>query len=185
VRAYQPAAALAALVTLAACATTPNPVPSPEERVLATTEAGVVRSHENLAADSVLNASPAAALAALEAAYTELGIEVKFRDNATGQLGNKRFSKVRDLAGVRMSKYVGCGFAETGPVADNYRVTMSLVSRVTPIGSGSRVDTQLTAYAEDMGSSKGTLSCTTLGALEQRVHALAVKHTAGGQIGNN
>jgi hypothetical protein len=116
VRAYQPAAALAALVTLAACATTPNPLPSPEERVLATTE---------------------------------------------------------------------CGFAETGPVADNYRVTMALVSRVTPIGSGSRVDTQLTAYAEDMDSSKGTLSCTTLGALEQRVHALAVKHAAGGLIGNN
>jgi hypothetical protein len=160
-------------------------MPAPEERVLATTEAGVMRSHENLAADSVINASPAAALAALDAAYAELGIEVKFRDHSTGQLGNRRFSRLRNLGGVRLSKYVGCGFAETGPVADTYRVTISLVSQVTPVDSGSRVDTHLTAYAEDMGSSKGTLSCTTLGALEQRIHALAVKHAGGASIGND
>ena len=154
-------------------------MPLPDDRVLATTETGVMRVHDNIAADSVINASPDAALAALEAAYNELGIEVKFRNNATGQLGNKRFSKLRELGGVRLSKYVGCGFAETGPVADSYRVTMSLVSRVSRTGMASRVDTQLTAYAEDLGSSKGTLSCATLGALEQRVHALAVKHAGG------
>jgi hypothetical protein len=185
VRAYEPAATLAALATLGACATAPNPMPLPDDRVLATTETGVMRSHENVAPDSVINASPDAALAALEAAYNELGIEVKFRNNAAGQLGNKRFSKVGELGGVRLSKYVGCGFAETGSVADYYRVTMSLVSQVTPIGPASRIDTQLTAYAEDLGSSKGRLSCTTLGALEQRVHALAVKHAGGGSIGKN
>jgi len=135
----------------------------PDDRVLATTERGVMRSHESVATDSVIDASPDAALAAIEAAYNELGIEVKFRNNATGQLGNKRFSKVRELGGVRLSKYVGCGFAETGPVADYYRVT----------------------YAEDLGSSKGRLSCTTLGALEQRVNALAVKHAGGGSIGKS
>lgn len=177
--AYEPVVALAALVTLAACASVPNPMPLPDDRVLATTETGVIRSHENIGRDSVINASPDAAFAAVEAAYKELGIEVKFRDSATGQLGNKRFSRVRDLGGVRLSKYIGCGFAETGPVADSYRVTMSLVSQVTPLGSISRIDTQLTGYAEDSGSSNGRLSCTTLGALEDRVHTLAVKHAGG------
>jgi hypothetical protein len=160
-------------------------MPVPDDRVLATTESGVVRSHENVATDSVIDASPDAALAAIEAAYNELGIEVKFRNNATGQMGNKRFSRVRELGGVRLSKYVGCGFAETGPVADYYRVTMSLVSQVTAVGPASRIDTQLTAYAEDLGSSKGRLSCTTLGALEQRVNALAVKHAGSGSIGKS
>jgi hypothetical protein len=56
---------------------------------------------------------------------------------------------------------------------------MSLVSRVTPAAGGSRVDTQLTAYAEDIGSSKGTLACLTLGTLEARLHDLAVIHLSG------
>jgi hypothetical protein len=142
-------------------------------------ETGVIRSQENIGRDSIINTSPDSALAALDAAYHELGIDVRFRNNATGQLGNKRFSRVRELGGVRLSKYIGCGFAETGPVADSYRVTMSLISQVTPIGPASRIDTQLTAYAEDSGSSNGRLSCTTLGVLEDLVHALAVKHVRG------
>jgi len=179
VRAYQLAVTLAVIVSLGACATAPNPMPLPDDRVLGTIENAVIRSHENIGRDSVINTSPDSALAAIEAAYNELGIEVKFRDNAKGQLGNKRFSKVRELGGVRLSKYIGCGFAETGPVADSYRVTMSLISQVTRIGPASRIDTQLTAYAEDSGSSNGRLSCTTLGALENRVHELAVKHAGG------
>jgi hypothetical protein len=51
---------------------------------------------------------------------------------------------------------------------------MSLVSHVTPAAGGSRVDTQLTAYAEDIGSSKGTLACLALGTLEARLHDLTV-----------
>jgi hypothetical protein len=84
-----------------------------------------------------------------------------------------------DIAGVRMSKYVGCGSSETGPTADSYRVTMSIISRVTPTSDGSRIDTQLTAFAQDPGTSKGALSCTSLGALEQRIHALTAKHVGG------
>jgi hypothetical protein len=84
-----------------------------------------------------------------------------------------------ELKGVRLSKYVGCGATETGPAADSYRVTMSIVSHVTPIDTGSRIDTQMSAYAEDLGSSKGALSCMTLGGLEQRIHELAVKHAGG------
>lgn len=78
-----------------------------------------------------------------------------------------------------MSKYVGCGTTATGLAADSYRVTMQLISRVTPSASGSRLETQLTAYAEDLASSKGKLSCITRGALEHRIHVLAAKHISG------
>jgi hypothetical protein len=170
---------VAAVVALTACATASNQTATPPDRVLATTDAGTVRSHEGLGADSVVNAPPNTVFAALVAAYQDLGIEIKLLDPTTRQVGNRRFAKMYDLAGVRLSKYVGCGSTETGPAADNYRVTMSIVSRVTPIPTGSRIDTQLTAYAEDLASSKGALSCTTLGGLEQRIHQLAVKHTGG------
>jgi hypothetical protein len=58
-------------------------------------------------------------------------------------------------------------------------VTMSVVSHVTPAASSSRVETQLTAYAEDISSSKGTLSCLSLGTLEARLHDLAARHLSG------
>lgn len=171
--------AVAMTAGLIACASASTQTSSPNERVLATTDVGTVRSHDANAADSAIEATPDVVFSALAAAYQDLGIEVKFLHSATRQIGNKRFSKMYDLGGVRLSKYVGCGSTETGPAADNYRVTMSIVSQVTPSGTGSRVSTQLTAYAEDLGSSKGTLSCLTLGALEQRINQLTVKHVGG------
>ena len=172
-------AVLAAVSSLFACATAANQPDTPPDRVLATTDVGTIRSHEALGADSLVSAPPDTTFAALVAAYRDLGIEVKLLIPSARQVGNRRFSKMYDLAGVRLSKYVGCGMSETGQAADNYRVTMSIVSRVTPSGTGSRVDTQLTAYAEDLSSSKGAISCTTLGGLEQRIHALTVKHVGG------
>lgn len=172
-------AVFATVGALVACATASNQSGSPPDRVLATTDVGTIRSRENLGADSLVNAAPDATFAALVAAYQDLGIEVKLLVPSAREVGNRRFSKMYDLAGVRLSKYVGCGLTETGQAADNYRITMSIVSHVTPIGTGSRVDTQLTAYAEDLSSSKGAISCTTLGGLEERIHALTVKHAGG------
>jgi hypothetical protein len=170
--------AVVGIVILTACTTANQPLP-PSDRVLATTDVGTIRARDAVAAQSTLNATPDAAFAALKAAYSDLGINIKMIDPTTRTLGNKRFSKMYDLKGVRLSKYVGCGSTETGPTADSYRVTMSIVSHVTPLDTGSRIDTQLTAYAQDLGSSKGALSCMTLGGLEQRIHELAVKHAGG------
>jgi hypothetical protein len=118
-------------------------------------------------------------LGALNLAYGDLGIEIKLWNPQTGEVGNKNFSKMYRLAGKPLSEYVGCGTITTGQAADSYRVTMSVVSHVTPNGSGSRVETQLTAYAEDIGSGKGTLACLTLGTLEERIHQFAAKHAGG------
>ena len=172
-------AVFSAVGSLVGCASAGNQPGTPSDRVLATTDVGTIRSHDNVGADSLVNAPPDTAFAALVAAYQDLGIEVKLLLPRAREVGNRRFSKMYELAGVRLSKYVGCGQSETGQAADNYRITMSIVSRVTPSGTGSRIDTQLTAYAEDLSSSKGAISCTTLGGLEERIHALAVKHAGG------
>lgn len=176
---WSAAGVIAIIAGLFACASASTQNPSPNERVLATTDVGTVRSHDANAADSTIQATPDVVFSAVAAAYQDLGIEVKFVNSATREIGNKRFSKMNDLGGVRLSKYVGCGSSETGPVADIYRVTMSIVSQVTPSGTGSRVSTQLTAYAQDLGSSKGAISCLTLGGLEQRINQLTVKHVGG------
>jgi hypothetical protein len=164
---------------LTACATASNQTENPPERVLATMETGTVRSHDPMATDSTISASPDSAFAALQSAYQDLGIEIKIIDPAGREIGNRRFTKMYDIAGVKMSKYVGCGSSETGPTADSYRITMSIISRVIPAPEGSRIDTQLTATAQDPGTSKGALSCISLGGLEQRIHGLTAKHLGG------
>src|SRR6059058_2629808 len=168
-----------AFAQVIACAGTSTQAGSPNERVLATTETGIVRAHEELASDSTITASPDSTFAALQQAYQDLGIEIKLMDRGTREVGNQRFTKMYEIGGVRLSKYVGCGSSETGPTANSYRITMSIISRVTPTADGSRIDTQLTASAQDPGTSKGALSCTSLGGLEQRIHGLTAKHLGG------
>ncbi|HXI90151.1 MAG TPA: hypothetical protein VNO24_09070 [Blastocatellia bacterium] len=168
-----------AVATLCGCASAKQ-APTPADRVVATSSSGAIRTYEGSTADqSIIEAPPPTTLAALNSAYADLGIEVKLWNPQTGEVGNKNFTKMYRLAGKPLSDYVGCGTITTGQAADSYRVTMSLVSRVTPAGGVSRVETQLTAYAEDIGSSKGTLACLTLGTLEARLHDLAVRHLTG------
>jgi hypothetical protein len=168
-------AALAA-ASLVGCASA-NQAPARGDRVVATSTGGAIRTYDGpTSGQTIIEAPPPATLAALSSAYSDLGIEVKLWNLQTGEVGNKNFTKMYRLAGKPLSDYVGCGTITTGQAADSYRVTMSLVSRVTPAAGGSRVETQLTAYAEDIGSSKGTLACLTLGTLEGRLHDLAVRH---------
>ena len=168
-------AAIAA-ASLVGCASG-NQVPASGDRVVATSTGGAIRTYDGpTSGQTIIEAPPPATLAALSSAYSDLGIEVKLWNLQTGEVGNKNFTKMYRLAGKPLSDYVGCGTITTGQAADSYRVTMSLVSRVTPAAGGSRVETQLTAYAEDIGSSKGTLACLTLGPLEGRLHDLAVRH---------
>ena len=171
--------AAAAVASLVGCATA-NQTMTHGDRVVATTSTEAIRTHDGpTTGETMVNAPPPVTLAALNSAYADLGIEVKLWNPQSGEVGNKNFSKMYRLAGKPLSEYVGCGTITTGQAADSYRVTMSLVSRVTPSGSGSMVETQLTAYAEDIGSSKGTLACLTLGTLEERLHQLAIRHVGG------
>ena len=177
---YSPIVVAALAVgSLCGCAAA-NQTSAHGDRVLAASSSEAIRTHDGPTSDeTMVNAPTPATLAAFNSAYADLGIEVKVWNPQTGEVGNKNFSKMYRLAGKPLSDYVGCGTITTGQEADSYRVTMSLVSHVTPTTSGSRVETQLTAYAEDIGSSKGTLACLTLGTLEGRLHDLAIKHLGG------
>ena len=173
-------ATIFALPVVAACATASSAGPSPHERVLARTDAEVVRSYESPQAGTVfVRATPAQALTALKAAYNEVGIDVKLWDTSRGQVGNENFSRMYRLGRTPLSEYVGCGITSMGAAADSYRVTMSLVSQVTDVPDGARIDTQLLARADDLASSKGQISCLTRGTLETKVNELATNHLGG------
>lgn len=161
---------------LMACASTTPARPS-GDRVLATGPEGAVRDRQNAVTQDVIYPSPPALLLpVVRSVYEDLGIDVKLFDPRTGEVGNRNFSKSYRLAGVPLSKYVGCGSNAAGSAADNYRIKMNIVSRITSAGEGSRMETLLSATADDVGSSKGQLACETLGALETRINeAVAAK----------
>jgi hypothetical protein len=173
-------AATLASVSLAGCSSATQQAPT-NDRVIATvSQQSVLRARaSNQEGPVPVAATPDKVLAALNAAYGDLGIEIKLWDPPHGQVGNKSFTKIFRLAGAPLSQYLACGLTSSGDAADSYRVTMSLVSQVDPTAGGSRVVTTLSAYAEDLASSKGTISCGTRGILEDRLLELAMKHLTG------
>jgi hypothetical protein len=161
---------------LGGCAGSAGLTPEHTGRVVAATDTQVMRSYDAAVSRSVaVKASPDKVLAALKAAYADLGIEVKLYDPPHGQIGNRNFTRTRRLAGEPLSNYVGCGATLTGEAADSYRVTMELISQVTPENEGSRLQTWLTAAGQDLAASGDKVSCLSKGTLEAKVNAFAMQ----------
>ena len=170
-------AVIALALGLCGCATASQPHPPPTEKVLARTNAGEIRAYEGKQSGTiVVKGSSDAVLEALRSAYGDLGIDVELWDPPHGQVGNRNFTKIYRLAGDRMSHFVGCGITETGQASDAFRITMSLVSDVTPAGADWRIDTRLDAQADDLASSKGRIACQSRGTLEEKLNSLVAKH---------
>lgn len=173
------ARAVSIAIAMTACAATTTQTGPQANGVIATTDAGVIQTYRNTLETVHLKSAPAVTLDALRTAYTELGVDVGLFDPSTGQVGNKNFVKMHKLAGVPLSQYFGCGDTMTGPAADDYSVTMSLVSRVSPEGTGSRVDTQVQARAQNITSSSGSVRCETKGEFEAKLNTLLAQKTGG------
>ena len=170
-------AATVAVIATAACtnsATTATPaaqaivnigVDRPQAAILRTPqEAG----HE----DVVVDASRTAVLNALMTAYSDLGIEVRYSNPQTAELGNRNFAKIHTIAGEPLTKYLDCGMTPTGPAASSYRITMSMLSMAVPDSAGVRIETRLQARATNFGVSTEPRDCHSLGTLESRLHKL-------------
>ncbi len=164
------------MITGSACATAPATGTQQPDRIIATSDAGVIRDYDQRVHNTVhLDATRDSIFAALHTIYGQLGVEVKLQNPATGEIGNANFTNYYKLAGKPLHEYLGCGSTMTGPAADSYRVQMSLVSYVSPDATGSTVETRLTARADDPGTSKGWMACLTTGVLEERVNQLLAK----------
>ena len=119
----------------------------------------------------------------LSAAYADIGIEVKSSDPATRTLGNVNFHPRGAINGRRVSEYLDCGNSNLGaPIADVYSVRMSIQSSVVPAGTGSTVQTRITAFARDMnGSSSTPVHCNSRGRLESYLQAALLQALGNAQ----
>lgn len=157
-----------------ACASSGSPGPdvsTPSQRTVAVDDQQVYRTTVVANARSPIPAAPSRTFDAVKAVYEELGIPPGTHDPSTGRFGNTDFWKQRRLANEAMSSFLNCGESFTGPVANNYRIYISLLSMVRPDGTGgSELETAFSAQAQNMeGSSGDRIACGSTGRLEERI----------------
>ena len=161
------------LAGAAACATTSGgpTVSMPTERTVAVDDQNVYRTTVVPNAKVLIPAPPGRTFEAVKAVYEELGIPAGTHDPSTGRIGNTDFWKSRRLGNEAMSAYLNCGESFTGPVANNYRIYISLLSVVRPDGKGgSELETAFSAQAQNMeGTSGDRIACGSTGRLEERI----------------
>jgi hypothetical protein len=166
---------VALALSLTACASATTTPPSTVDRVIVQSDAGTVRANEALPkVATTVKSAPSVVLPILRDTYSELGIDVKVFDPATGAVGNRYFVKSYRLGDTALSKYLDCGGTITGPAADNYKITMSVLSVVRPNGTGSQIETLVSARADDAAGGS-SLSCSTIGTLEAHLYRVLVR----------
>ena len=163
---------LVLLVGSAACSSNPSPdVSMPTDRTVAVDDRAVYRTTVLPSAKAAVPVAPNRVFDAAKLVYEELGVPAGTHDPATGRVGNIDFWKQRRLGNEPLSSYLNCGDSFTGPLANTYRIYISLLSIVRPDGKGgSELETAFHAQAQNMeGSSGDRISCGSTGRLEERI----------------
>ena len=173
------ACALVMTGTRGACASSPRS--APERTVVEGGGFGVLELFTEPGSEQrTIDAEPADVWAILPSVYEKLQIPVSLTDPGLKELGNRGYRATR-IEGQRMSKYFRCGGGMTGALADEYHITLSVVTRLTSEPGGR---TKILTMADAMGRPRATsgniIRCQSAGVLELRVAQLVVEQLDGG-----
>ena len=156
-------------VAAAACASTPNATPDTSPPVLIDPSGGVLRTTD-AATTASFAAPPDSTFRAVVAAYNALGIEPLTIDPAGRVVGRQRFVLRSRFAGKPLSSFFDCGESQTGPRADQGRITADITSRIVGTGSGSSVATTIDAsVVPNDGVSRDPIRCVSHGGIEENL----------------
>jgi len=172
-----------ATLVLMSCAPPPASRPVSEQvdapASLHATETGVmVRLNQESGALAFRVDAPSEKVwAQLPAIYATLGIPVEARDG--GAFGTRSFTQSR-IDGRRTGEFVRCGNEGAGPSSGGmYRTRLTILSSLRNADPGTWVRTEISGTATPVeGTSTGAASCTSTGALEQRIRALLLERLA-------
>ena len=166
------------LATMAACASSNRPEPNTDpQTVRVTTQTGATATMR--IAPSVTTTTLTLPLpidrvwAAIPAAYDSLGIAITDMDPRRHVIGNAGMSIRRRLGNTMLSRYLDCGNSQLGPSADEYQITMSIMSSVQARAGGDTttvVSTNVDATGTGLQFSGQVVKCTSRGALEKKLH---------------
>lgn len=106
----------------------------------------------------------------LPGVYQELGIPVATSNYETRQVGNLGF-EVQRVNGKRMNTYLDCGTSRTGPMANAYQVTLTVLTKLESVeGDGA---TKMTSAVDGTAVNRSTagypVPCTSRETLEELI----------------
>lgn len=106
---------------------------------------------------------------ALGGVYEQMGIPVTQSDPSAMQLGNPGYL-ARRVDGDRMNSFIDCGSDFSGPLANQYDITLTVITKLTSKGPEStEVLTVMDAYGKPRAVSGNSIHCSSRGVLEMRV----------------
>lgn len=163
---------LLAMVSAAACSSSGAIRPATDRVVMVDERTGTtLRTGNDQAGSRAVIAAPVDSVwEAVAASYAMLGVTRTFINQATGEQGNLRLVMSRKFFNQPVSSYLNCGDDPfSGPNANAHPVTVSLITRVRPEGTGSTIQTLLSGTVNKTGANSGAIYCATSGALEEHI----------------
>lgn len=126
---------------------------------------------DTLRQEHKLEASPDVVYQAVLKTYTDLGIPTGNTDGKSGIIGSERFERMRAIGKAPMSMSFSCGESATGPNADAFRLTIAIVTWVTPReGGGTTLGIAAAAAGADVtGVYKNPRECGSTGRIETKI----------------
>ena len=113
--------------------------------------------------------------------YDRMGIPVAQSDRGQWEFGHPGY-RARRIEGKRPSRFLNCGRSISGPLADQYSVTLSVLTRLTEAEGGTMVVTTVVGAAKSRESSSGgAVPCRSQASkLELRLVEIIVEVLEGG-----
>ncbi len=118
---------------------------------------------------------------ALPRVYEMLGLPISVRELRRRDTG-VRLHRTSRIEGNRMSKYFNCGRGLRGPLADEYRIQVTVMTRLRTEETGTVVRTTVDAWGEKRAVASDRVHCQSRGVLEARVPELVKLALAGGDL---
>ena len=137
-------------------------------------------THTDRATEADLGVTAERAYAVLPLVYEQIGLPVNTAVSASRIVGLTQ-QRVRRVGKDALSRFLTCGTDVTGAsLADTYEVRLTVLSRVTPVGTeGSLLSTQVIGKAQPRSVSGTPVTCESTGVLEDRIAKLLTIRTAG------
>ncbi len=111
--------------------------------------------------------------------YDRLEIPVVLSDPGQRTFGNPGY-RARRIEGKRLSRYLDCGRGMGPPNADQYSVTLLVITRLTEAEGGTMVVTTVDGTAKPRAVSGNAVPCASERRLEVRLAQLIVEVLEGG-----
>jgi hypothetical protein len=119
---------------------------------------------------------------ALPAVYEEMGISVTTVNPASKLIGADGVKLRKSLKGVPLSRYFDCGQTQIGPNADDYEITLTLLTRLMPASAGSsKVEVTTVVTARPVARRQNPVNCVNLGNLDSKFLAALKAAAASGR----